>query len=121
MTSATLPVSAVVLPHVRLQQDASPVVISSADIARGYRDVSRRYTLVTNDPERVLLQLNPRLGLTDGVDIEGLRAPLHMADGTVEISQPLAREFTLTYRLWLNAAAMPGSYALPVQVAAVLR
>jgi hypothetical protein len=121
MTSATLPVSAVVLPHVRLQQDASPVDITSADIARGYRDVSRRYTLVTNEPERVLLQLNPRLGLTDGVEIGGLRAPLHMADGTVEISQPFAREFTLTYRLWLNAAAMPGSYALPVQVAAVLR
>jgi hypothetical protein len=119
--SATLPVSVLVLPHVRLQQDASPVDITTADIARGYRDVSRRYTLVTNEPERVLLQLNPRLGLTDGVDIGGLRAPLRMADGTVEIGQPLAREFTLTYRLWLNAAAIPGSYALPVQVAAVLR
>jgi hypothetical protein len=120
-TSATLQVSAVVLPHVRLQQDGSPVVITAADIQRGYRDVARRYTMVTNEPGRVLLQLNPRLGLTDGVDIAGLRAPLHMADATLEVSQPFAREFTLTYRLWLNAAAQPGSYALPVQVAAVLR
>jgi hypothetical protein len=121
MTSATLPVSAVVLPHLRLQQDASPVDITSADIARGYRDVSRRYRLETNEPERVLLQLNPRLGLTDGVEIGGLHAPLHMADATIEISQPLERQFTLTYRLWLNAAAVPGHYELPVQVAAVLR
>jgi hypothetical protein len=120
-TSATLRVAAVVLPHVRLQQDTAPVAITAADIERGFRDVSRSYRLETNEPERVLLQLNPRLGLTDGVDIAGLRAPLRMADATIEVSQPLARQFTLTYRLWLNAAAVPGNYALPVQVAAVLR
>jgi hypothetical protein len=120
-TSATLQVSAVVLPHVRLQQDTASVAISAADIQRGYRDVVRSYTLETNEPERVLLQLNPRLGLTAGVDVAGLHAPVHMADATVEVSQPLARQFTLTYRLWFNAAAMPGDYPLPVQVAAVLR
>jgi hypothetical protein len=119
-TSATLQVSAVVLPHVSLQQDASPVAITAADIERGYRDVSRRYTLVANEPQRVLLQLNPRLGLTAGVDIAGLRAPLHMTESTLEVSHPVAGEFTLTYRLWLSAAAQPGRYALPVQVAAVL-
>lgn len=120
-TSATLQVTANVLPHVRLQQNASPIDITAADIQRGYRDVARQYTVVTNEPGRVLLQLNPRLGLTDGVDIAGLRAPLHMTDSSLEVSQPFARAFTLTYRLWLNAAARPGSYELPVQVAAVLR
>jgi hypothetical protein len=120
-TSATLRVAAVVLPHVRLQQDTAPVAITAADIERGFRDVSRSYRLETNEPERVLLQLNPRLGLTDSVDIAGLHAPLRMADATIEVSQPLARQFTLTYRLWLNAAVVPGNYALPVQVAAVLR
>jgi hypothetical protein len=120
-TSATLPVSVVVLPHVRLQQHSAPVEITAADIQRGYRDVARHYTVVTNEPGRVVLQLNPRLGLTDGVDIAGLHAPLRMADSTLEVSQPFAHEFTLTCRLWLNAAAQPGSYELPVQVAAVLR
>lgn len=120
-TSATLQVSAVVLPHVRLQQDTAPVVITAADIQRGYHDVARSFTLETNEPERVLLQLNPRLGLTEAVDIDGLSAPLRLADSTVEVSQSLARRFTLKYRLWLNAAAVPGNYALPVQVAAVLR
>lgn len=120
-TSATLPVSAQVLPHARLQGDDTPVAVTPADIQRGYVDVSRRYALVTNEPGRVALQLNPRLGLTDGVDIAGLQAPVHMDEATIEVSQPLAREFTLSYRLWLKPAASPGSYALPVQVAAVLR
>jgi hypothetical protein len=120
-TSATPQVSAVVLPHVRLQQDTAPVDITAADIQRGYRDVARRYVLRTNAPERVMLQLNPRLGLTAGIDIDGLQAPMHMADAGLEVSQPFAREFTLTYRLWFDGAAQPGTYPLPVQVAAVLR
>jgi hypothetical protein len=120
-TSATLQVSAVVLPHVRLQQDSAPVDITAADVQRGYRDVARHYAVVTNELERVLLQLNPRLGITDRVDITGLLAPLQMTDSSLEVGQPLAREFTLIYRLWLNAGARPGSYALPVQVAAILR
>jgi len=120
-TSAALQVSAVVLPHVRLQQDSAPVDITAADIQRGYRDVARHYTVKTNGLERVLLQLNPRLGITHRVDITGLIAPLQMMDASLEVGQLLAREFTLTYRLWLNAAAQPGSYQLPVQVAAVMR
>ncbi|MDH4105144.1 MAG: hypothetical protein OEV39_03400 [Gammaproteobacteria bacterium] len=110
-----------VLPHVRLQQDSAPVDITAADIQRGYRDVARHYTVKTNGLERVLLQLNPRLGITHRVDITGLIAPLQMMDASLEVGQLLAREFTLTYRLWLNAAAQPGSYQLPVQVAAVMR
>jgi hypothetical protein len=120
-TSAIVQVSAVVLPHVSLQQDSAPVDITAADIQRGYRDVARHYTVVTNELERVLLQLNPRLGITDRVDITGLLAPLQMTDSSLEVGLPSARQFTLTYRLWLNAEAQPGIYALPVQVAAVLR
>lgn len=120
-TSATLQVSAFVPPHARLQADDSPVSITAADVQRGYRDVSRRYRLVTNEPDRVMLQLNPRVGLTAGVDVSGLQAPLHMDEATIEVSQPFAREFTLSYRLWLDATAQPGQYAMPVQVAAVLR
>ncbi len=68
-----------------------------------------------------MLQLNPRVGLTDSIEVDGFRALVRMQDTSVEITQPLAREFTLKYRLWLSAGAMPGEYALPVQVAAVLR
>jgi hypothetical protein len=120
MASAALQVSAQVLPHARLQSDAAPVAIAAADVRRGYLDVSRHYQLKTNAPDRVVLQLNPRVGLTDSIDVEGFRAPLHMTDSSLEITQPFAREFTVSYRLWLTAGVMPGEYALPVQVAALL-
>jgi hypothetical protein len=87
----------------------------------GYLDVSRHYQLQTNAPDQVVLQLNPRVGLTDSIDIDGFQAPLRMTDSSLEIAQPFARDFTVSFRLWLSAAAMPGEYALPVQVAALLR
>ena len=98
-----------------------PVQVTLADLQRGYVDVSRQYRLRTNAPERVALQLNPRLGLTTAIDINGLQAPLRMHEHGLEVTQPLAREFTLQYRLWLDAAAQPGAYELPLQVAAIVR
>jgi hypothetical protein len=121
MASANLQVSVRVLPHAKLQADVSPVSVTAADVQRGYLDVSRKYQLQTNAPDRVVLQLNPRVGLTDSIDVEGLLMPLRMTDGSLEIAQPLAPEFTVNYRLWLSADAMPGEYPLPVQVAALLR
>jgi len=121
VASANLQVSVRVLPHARLQADASPVSITAADVQRGYLDVSRRYQLHSNAPDRVVLQLNPRVGLTDSIDIDGFQAPLRMRDASLEITQPFAREFTVNYRLWLSASAVPGEYALPVQVAALIR
>jgi hypothetical protein len=119
--AANLRVSVQVLPHAQLQTDASPVSIAAADVQRGYLDVSRHYQLKTNAPDRVTLQLNPRIGLTDSIDIQGLQAPVRMGDTSIEIMQPLAGEFTLSYRLWLTAGALPGDYELPVQVVALLR
>jgi hypothetical protein len=119
--SANLQVSVQVLPHARLQADASPVSITAADVERGYLDVSRDYQLRINAPDRVVLQLNPRVGLTDSIEIDGFQAPLRMRDSTLEITQSFAREFTVNYRLWLSAGAMPGEYALPVQVAVLIR
>ncbi len=119
--SANLQVSAQVLPHANLQADASPVSITAADVQRGYLDVSRHYQLKTNAPDHVALQLNPRVGLTDSIDIQGFQAPVRMGDLGVEVTQPLGKQFTLTYRLWLNAVAIPGEYELPVQLTAIIR
>ena len=121
VVSATLQVSAQVLPHARLQSDTAPVSITAADVQRGYLDVSRHYQLQTNAPDRVVLQLNPRVGLTDSIEVGGFQAPVRMQDSSLEITQPLAREFTLNYRLWLSAGASPGLYAMPVQLAAIVR
>ena len=121
MASTHLQVSAQVLPHARLQADTSPVAITAADVQRGYLDVSRHYQLQTNSPDRVVLQLNPRVGLTDSIEVEGFQALVRMQDTSLEITQPLARQFTLNYRLWLSAGANPGRYAMPVQLAAIVR
>jgi hypothetical protein len=121
MAAANLQVSAQVLPHARLQADTSPVSITAADVQRGYLYVSRHYRLQTNAPDRVVLQLNPRVGLTDSIEVEGFRALVRMQDTSLEITQPLARQFTLNYRLWLSAGANPGRYAMPVQLAAIVR
>ena len=119
--SANLQVSVQVLPHARLQADVSPVSVTAVDVRRGYLDVSRHYQLQTNAPDRVVLQLNPRVGLTDSIEIDGFQAPLRMTDSSLEITQPFAREFTVNYRLWFGTGAIPGEYALPVQVAALIR
>ncbi|MGL6223259.1 MAG: hypothetical protein ACRC6L_06710 [Steroidobacteraceae bacterium] len=120
-TAANLAVSAQVLPHAHLQVDTASVTVSAADVQRGFLDVSRQYRLRTNAPDRVVLQLNPRLGLTESIDVRGLQALVRIGDTGLEISQPLQREFALSYRLWLSAAATPGRYALPVQAVAVIR
>ena len=104
-----------------MQADVSPVSVTAVDVRRGYLDVSRHYQLQTNAPDRVVLQLNPRIGLTDSIEIDGFQAPLRMTDASLEITQPFAREFTVNYRLWLSAGAMPGEYEIPVQIAALLR
>jgi hypothetical protein len=121
MASVNLHVSVQVLPHARLQADVSPVSVTAVDVRRGYLDVSRHYQLQTNAPDRVVLQLNPRVGLTDSIDVLGFQAPLRIGDAGLEVAQAFAQAFTLSYRLWLSAAAIPGEYALPVQVAAVVR
>lgn len=120
-SSVTLQVSAQVLPHAQLQADTAPVTITAADVRRGYLDVARQYRMRTNAPDRVVLQLNPRVGLTDAIDVQGLQAPVRMGDVSLEIMPPRDREFTLRYRLWLSAGATPGDYPLPVQLAAFVR
>jgi len=119
--TATLRVAARVVPHARLETDALPVKITLADVQRGYVDVARQYLLRTNAPGRVVLQMDPRIGLTEAIDIEGLRAPLRMQHQGLEVTQPLAPEFTLHYRLWLAAVVQPGTYDLPLQIAATVR
>jgi len=119
--SASLQVSARVLPHVRLQSDDSPVAITAADVERGYRDVSRQYQLKTNAPDRVVLQLDPRVGLTEAIEIQGFQAPVRVSELGTEVTQLFGRTFTLTYRLWLQSEAAPGEYELPVRVTAIVR
>lgn len=123
VASANMHVSAQVLPHARFDDLAAPVpvVVTAADVERGFVDVSRQYRVRTNAPERVLIQVHPRVGLTQAIDIDGFAAPLRLEDTSLEVSQLPARDFTLSFRLWLGPGAAPGEYPLPVHLAAAVR
>jgi hypothetical protein len=116
-------VSARVLPHVRLEAPAArdSIIVTPTDLTRGYVEVSRHYRLTSNAPDRVLLQVNPRLGLTQAIEIEGLGPTLRLVDTGVEIAPSLASDLDLTFRLWLAPGVGAGEYPLPLQLAAVVR
>lgn len=118
----SLQVSATVVAHARIESvDATlPVTVVAADVVRGYVDVARHYRMRTNAPERALIQLQPKAGLTQAIDVVGLGAPIRLVDSSVGIGQSLPRDFYLSFRLWLEPAVVAGQYALPVQVSAAI-
>lgn len=94
--------------------------VSEADLARGYVDVTARYTVVSNAPAGWLLQLSPRLGITHRVEVRGLSATLVVQGDGVEIFRPrTSREepLELDYRFVLAPGVEPGTYELPIHVA----
>ena len=124
IATATLAVSAQVLPHAALTSTDtadSAITIKAADLARGYVDVTRHYELRTNSPERVSLAVQPRLGFASAVDIAGLGSAVRLVDTTVELAAPSRQDFDLTFRVWLPHGLEAGDYRLPWHVAAVAR
>ena len=93
--------------------------ISADDVERGYVDVAAAYRVSSNDPSGYLMRLAPRIGLTRSVEVAGLSTPVVMTDQVVEVIQPAARRpqrLDLRFRLVLDEKAVPGTYAMPVQV-----
>jgi hypothetical protein len=93
--------------------------VSPGDVARGYLDVDAAYRVSSNDPSGYMVRLVPRIGLTSSVEVAGLSMPIVMTDQSVEVIQPAARRpqtLALRFRLVLNDDAVPGTYAMPVQV-----
>lgn len=123
VVSTRLQVSAQVLPHVRLQaaDSVNSFLVTSADVARGYVDVQRHYLLQSNAPDRVAVQIHPRVGLTAAIDIAGFSNPVRLVDTSLEVTAPEKRELDLAFRLWLNDGVAPGEYPLPLQLAAIVR
>jgi hypothetical protein len=123
VASAPLLVSAQVLAHARLvaaEADAA-FHVTPADIERGYVDVQRQYHVQTNAPGRVAVQIHPRVGLADAVEVAGFDGPLRLADTSLEVTAPQRRELDLSFRLWLNPGVAPGAYPLPLQLVAIVR
>ncbi|HWJ04602.1 MAG TPA: hypothetical protein VNS57_02280 [Steroidobacteraceae bacterium] len=115
-------VTASVLPHARIEQAATPTVhVDPLAVARGYVDVTHQYRLRTNAPDRVLLHVHPRPGFTQAIDVSAFGATSRLVDTSLEFSPAATGPFEVTFRLWLAPGVAPGTYPLPVQVAASIR
>ena len=114
-----------VAPRITLAAVEEPVRldITPADISRGYVDVSARYRVESNSRRGWLLQLRPRAGLADRVEVQGFAYPVIVGDDGVEIYRAPAasgEEFVLDYRVVLDPGARPGRYAPPLHLSAAL-
>jgi len=114
-------VTAYVPPRASLERIVHPaqVAVSMRDIARGYLDLAAVYRVSSNDPAGYVVRLAPRTGLTRAIEVSGLATPVVMRDEVVEVAQPAAlrpQELSLNFRLLLDAAAVPGTYELPVHL-----
>jgi hypothetical protein len=88
--------------------------VSAEDIARGHKSVSARYRVASNTAGGWLLRLAPRLGLAQRIEVSGLESPVVLDREVVE-----PEHLTLEYLLVLGSNAEPGSYEMPIHVAAV--
>jgi hypothetical protein len=114
-------VTATVSPRASVEPLTQPaqLSISEVDVERGYVDVAAAYRVSSNDPSGYMVRLAPRVGLTRSVEVAGLSSPIVMTDQVVEVVQPAARRpqrLDLRFRLVLDDSAVPGTYAMPVQV-----
>ena len=95
--------------------------VSEADLARGYMDVSARYVVESNTRDGLLLRLSPRIGITHHVEVRGLSATLVVQGDEVEVYRARTSEaehLELDYRFVLAPGVEPGTYELPIYVAA---
>jgi hypothetical protein len=122
LTRAVLGVSARVDARVRLDpvDTDRPLTLTSADLERGYVDITRRYALHTNAPDRVLIQVHPRLGYTTAVDVAGVGPTVRLHETSVELWPAAGRDLEFVFRVWLAPGLAAGQYPLPVHLVAVV-
>jgi hypothetical protein len=120
---AQFTVTAHVTPRASIESIVQPeqFAVSAEDVDRGYVDLAAVYRVSSNDPAGYLVRLVPRVGLTRAIEVNGFASPVIVRDDVVDVSQPAAlrpQDLRLSLRLLLDAAAVPGTYEWPVQLAA---
>lgn len=115
-------VSAQVVPRASIESVGmapQEMRLTDLDLFRGYKDISARYRVRSNDPRGYLLRFAPRAGLTDGIEVRGLSAPVTVGDLGAEVLQASVgrqQEYALQFRFHLAPTARAGEYELPVLV-----
>ena len=122
---ASFTVSARFVPRVEMRVVGGPsaLVVRPEDVSRGYASVSAQYRVDSRDRRGYLLRLSPRIGVLSAgeVEIRGLQDDLVLDGAEVEVVRPASGGqdlLELAFRVRLPADTVPGTYALPVHVAA---
>jgi hypothetical protein len=123
---ATLHVSATVLKRASLQLLSQPsrVVITDADIARGYVDVSDplQLAIICNSASGYLLDFATVTDFAQNISIRGLANEVQLSPAGGLVARPasapdVTREtLTLSFRFVLSRSVQPGIYHWPVRV-----
>jgi hypothetical protein len=126
---ASFVVSVRILPRAVLPvvEQAGRVELSADDVERGYKQVAVHYRVSGTGPRGYLLQVARRTGLARRIEVDGLGGGLALGDIPLEIHRPAegcvaaacTDDFALVLHVVLDADARPGSYPLPVQLAAL--
>jgi len=119
---ARFTVGATVPVRVSLEIVEQPALtLTDEDVARGYKDVSARYVVRHNDRNGYLIEFAPRGDVALQVEIHGLGADVVVRRAIVSVHQPgdaFLQDLSLQFHCVLDAASRPGTFELPVGVAA---
>lgn len=121
---ALMPISATVVAVAHIERNSSPyeLLLSAADLRRGFVDVPQPASLVVNSNSATgfaleVIALNPMIST---IVVDGLDAPqvLGAEGGTLvqRWSGPQSRRLTLRFRMMLAPGAAPGRYPWPVRL-----
>jgi hypothetical protein len=125
--TATMHVSATVRAGVRLIAAAAPsaVVVTDADIRRGWVDVPEAWPVVVRCNSRggYLLDFAPMDGPFEQAAVSGLATPAEIEARGGWIAQPYSgfeTSMNLHFRFRLGPDAAPGTYQWPVEISATV-
>jgi len=117
-----LAISAVVLRYASVSVHGQPaaLVLSPADVARGYVDVPQGASLEvrSNSPEGFVLEFHNRLAgeQVREIEVSGAAGGRIVLPGAAQGTS--TRRLVVGYRILLQPSARPGTYPWPVQVVA---
>jgi hypothetical protein len=123
---AKLTVSATILKHASLKVLAQPtsVVVTAADIARGYVDVAApaQIAIRSNSPLGYMLEFANQGHFMRRILVRGLATEVQLSPAGGAVMQPSARSgvtratLDLGFRFMLAETARPGTYAWPMRL-----
>lgn len=118
---AQFTVSAQVVPHTVIESVDEPatILLTQADLEQGYKVLDIHYRVHTAGTSRYLLNIAPRAGLTDRIDIDGLGAPISLGETDITVLQQVLSdtdELRLRLRFNLRSGLTAGHYPMPLRL-----